>query len=481
MSTLEFDGALARFTDLDPEMRSRIEAELTFTNRALAYEAKSLHRNIESRFCLFAEDCFPTGLLQRVVTKFSSMGLKINGRNLHPIVNPSVVELPEYLRDYQVTAISKMIENLRGLVEMPTASGKTLTAIWYLKHFPNARILFTVPSVDLLEQTYCTFSEAFNEPIGRLGNGHGDWQRITIGVINSLVALATSREPKLQGVQICIHDEAHSAGSNSYLTLAITLTTQSRVMGLSATPERNDGADLIVEGVCGPTIYKVSPQQVAKCGGIILPDYYQIELPDRYKVERRNPPLIPKAPSHLEILKLYKYAITTNAARTKTIVDLVLELQKLTSRQGNILILFDYRDHGEAIQLELERRGVTAPLVDGKTKKKQRTQIIDAFTTGETEVLIGSSILKQGVDFPELEFLILAGSRSAEGLTWQQVGRALRANASYQKARSVIIDFRDGDYFFRRRAERRFEANQLKYGYTCCKILPSVTKLIELL
>jgi superfamily II DNA or RNA helicase len=479
MLTLTYDGSLVSVANSSPNIDRQIATQLTYTNLSILYENKSKGTALESTFCLYANHCFPTGLLTRVCRLLDKENIKFSLIDLNPNLPAQPISFPHYLRDYQVEAIGKAIQERRGILEMVTGGGKTLTAVWYIKSFPNANVLITVPTIDLLNQTRDTLAEHFDEPIGKVGASNYTWERITVGLINSLTLAATQNSAELKKFQIVIHDEAHFAGSNSYLTLACKLTSVVRAIGLSATPKRTDGADLVVEGVIGEIIYQVAPSKVASTGAILMPEYYQLSLPSRYLVEKRRAPIISSTPTNQEMLRLYKYAITNNHARTRTTVDIAISLFKNPARLGTILILFDYRDHGNLLQLEFKKRGLEVELVDGTTKAKERAAIVERFKDRKIEILLGSSIFKQGVDFPEVEFLILTGSRSSSATHWQQLGRALRGNASYKKRRSVIVDFRDGDYFFNRRAQRRYEAVESKYGKASCRVVNSIDELFE--
>jgi superfamily II DNA or RNA helicase len=426
---------------------------------------------------------FPVGLLALAVRLAKKLGYSVTTKFIGTPLVPAVVDLPEYLRGYQVDAIKIMLAEKIGICQMSTGAGKTLSAAAFLLHFPQARVLFTVPSTKLAAQTRKEFASFFNEPIGLVGGGKYIWERITVGIIDSLAIAAANNRSELSQVQIVFHDECHSCGSKSYLNTAQTLTSAEYIVGLSATPKRNDGCGLVMNAVCGEVNYIVKDEEVAAYGGINLPTYIQVKITDRYKQEKRPYPNLTGYQTPADILKAYRYAISEYTHRNLVLTKIVDQLIKLPSRQGNILVLFDYIDHGQTLQQMLKRQGIGVPLIDGQVKKvaeRKASQEMQAqFRANKFPVLLGSSVLRQGVDFPNLEFLVLAGASANDTNLFQGVGRAVRVNSDYKKVRSVVIDIGDSDPYFGKRAKKRIEHVINRYGRDCSYQVLQISEIIK--
>jgi len=490
---ITYNGCIAQLAGLSSEMSDCLIDTLRCVNSQQVYTEQSNFSKlsqaelvVNATTYLFDRErsLIPTGLLARVCTLLKQYNWDVV---LHPeqkfaisAIVPSQTVLPAYLRPYQVAAIESGLVSKRGVWQMPTGSGKTLTATEFIKLFPTAQILFTVPRVKLAHQTIEVLVKSLGEPIGLVGDSQLNWQRVTVGVINSLKIAARAGDPHLNQIQVVINDETHFAGSASYLELSQALTNQQYVIGLSATPTRSDGCDLIVEAVTGPRIYLVKDEEVAAIGATNLPTYIQIDIADRYLRERKSPPQLSTHPSMPEILRLYRYSIIRNHDRNQTIVDLVKQVLALPNRQGNLLVLFDYIEHGETLIAMLAKSGITAPLLHGTTPKKIGKQILADFTDNKIPLLVGSRVLKEGVDFPELQFLILAGAASTDNTHIQQIGRALRTNSQYVKQQSIVYDFNDGDFYFSRRSARRQQFAIARYGIDCAHTVTNVTSAIKI-
>ena len=72
---------------------------------------------------------------------------------------------------------------------------------------------------------------------------------------------------------------------------------------------------------------------------------------------------------------------------------------------------------------------------------------------GKLDVLIASKIFDQGVDIPELDALILAGSGKSSGRALQRIGRVIRKNDG--KSIAIVVDFYDNAKYLRDHSEIR--------------------------
>jgi superfamily II DNA or RNA helicase len=479
-----YNGAVASLK-LPPDLEAPLKRVLTFTDRNKLYEQKqrpwATVNDVEK--CLYNNGLMPTGLLPRAINAMNSWGVDVNPicliKDAPTIVTPTY---PDWLRSYQKDAINMALLQPRCLLEMPPAAGKTITAGFYLLNFPTSYILFTVPTIALAYQTKESFTKLniFNEEIGLVGDQVKNWQRITIGVINSLELEANNDSEYLKRIQVTVHDEVHGS-SNRYLKVTKSLVNQYYCLGMTGTAWRNDGGDIQMEGVCGPISLKISELEVKRAGGKVQPCYIQLAAPNRYTQEKKVELILPKNPSTVQINKAYTYCVTENPFRNKLISDLTKFLLEFPKRKGGILILVHFIKHGEILQKTLFKdAGITATFLHGSSKGN-REDTIKEFNQGNIEVLIASSILNMGVDIPNLEYLILAGANSNKTTHVQQVNRALRNTSEYSKLHGYVIDISDSDMFFKKRASKRASYTTERYTGTDIISVATITELKELL
>ena len=484
---IRYNGSIAELSGLDNRTSDILAQRLTVINQTKLRASQSSYSKrvlpIEEYTTVLFDrklNLIPTGLMSRVVKLLEELEYQVEIASVNPLLKPVDVELPSYLRDYQIAGIKSGLTSPRGIWQMPTGSGKSISAAAFISHFPNAHVLFTVPFQKLAVQTRKVLNEYLKEPVGLVGAGKHEWQRVTVGVVNSLVTAANNKEPALQNIQVHIIDECHFAGSASYLTLTQSLSNVQYAIGLSATPKRNDGCELIMEACCGEITYQTMDEDVANIGAINLPTYIQLPIANRYTRESKPEPSNTSSLNLNEILKLYKYSISQNADRNMAVVKVVNSLLNLPSRQGNILVLFEYIEHGETLVDLLGQHKITAPLVHGKTKKSVATKTVEDFKDLRIPLMVGSRVFKEGIDLPNLEFIVFAGAASSDVSHWQYIGRVLRTNSSYTKTRSVVIDFKDGDNYFGRRSARREQFVIDRYNKSCSHLAYSIPEMLKI-
>lgn len=179
------------------------------------------------------------------------------------------------LRDYQKRVLREVSGNFqlnrRVLLQMPTGSGKTKTAAYIVKKFASTgrTVLWLVHRDELLAQASRVFYD--EELRHRLICSHTTARAIAAKYNNSFlgddakIVISTSqtlirRIGKIEiNPDLIIADEAHLS-LNSANRKIIASFPNSKLLGLTATPERTDGqnfSDIYDEIVLGPQIYSL--------------------------------------------------------------------------------------------------------------------------------------------------------------------------------------------------------------------------------
>ena len=152
------------------------------------------------------------------------------------------------LRDYQQEAtenLQKMRENGKtiALLYNATGVGKTITAATDAKAV-GGRILFLVNALKLASQAKETFAKAW--PEATLGEYTGSQKDMTQTVIFATVQSISKDLEKFSPTDFdyLIVDECHHAAANTYQKI-FTYFHPKFILGLTATPERSDGEDMM--------------------------------------------------------------------------------------------------------------------------------------------------------------------------------------------------------------------------------------------
>lgn len=152
------------------------------------------------------------------------------------------------LRDYQQEAtenLQKMREDGKtiALLYHATGVGKTITAATDAKAV-GGRILFLVNALKLASQAKETFAKAW--PEATLGEYTGSQKDMTQTVIFATVQSISKDLEKFSPTDFdyLIVDECHHAAANTYQKI-FTYFHPKFILGLTATPERSDGEDMM--------------------------------------------------------------------------------------------------------------------------------------------------------------------------------------------------------------------------------------------
>ncbi|AAL80250.1 ATP-dependent helicase [Pyrococcus furiosus DSM 3638] len=368
---------------------------------------------------------FPVGLLPRVKKFLNSKGYrvrikderKIEGEKLNSTWNEKYK-----LRKYQMKAVKKALKEKMGVLALPVGSGKTIVGLRII-HELDLSALIIVHTKELLYQWAQKIKEVLGIDPGIIGDNKWYEGPITVAMIQTLLSRGTDKFERKYAV--VLFDECHrTSAAEKFYEVGVNLPQVYR-FGLSATPWRRlRGEEMKIEGVVGPIIYEVKAEDLIREGFLAKPKFeiieYQSHMPslaDKYK-------------------ELYEEAIMENEARNKAIIEKAIELVR---RGHRVLIDVKRIDHGEMLAKMLKERGIKAEFLSSQSPN--RWEILEKYKKGEIQVLV-STLLKEGVDIPEISAIILAGGGKSDIMTIQTIGRALRPKKGGE---AVIVDIKDDD------------------------------------
>ena len=373
---------------------------------------------------------FPTGLLSKVLELIPDAQVS---RVLNPIVPNSSYVLADqnrtpryYQHDAWRTATTSPSQ--RGVIILPTGTGKTLLCSMLVSSYPDQNILVTVPNLNLLNQSKEEMETILGFPVGILGDNECDIKRVTVATIQSLVS--KSHEPFiaafLKSAGVWISDECHGTAADSYLDLSKLLVNCDVRFGVTATWMREDGKEMIMGGVLGDVLYEYTLQQAMSDGfltpvSIILRHINHIVKPSS------------KKPTYKQV---YKEAITMNDIRSGMYV--AQDVSNLVDAgMTPCLVIVDEIEHGNRLSKILG-----APFISGKeTNRQKRKQMLDDFANGRFPVLVGSSVMNVGVDVPTIKSMVNAAGGKSLTLLLQRIGRSLRKHPTKQEV--IYVDYID--------------------------------------
>ena len=144
-----------------------------------------------------------------------------------------------YLRDYQEEALNSWLRERRGVVVLPTGAGKTLVAIAAIAEVGKSTLI-VVPTLELMDQWSRVVKRYLGVVPARYGGGRKEVGCITVATYDSAYINAEQLGDKFM---LLVFDEVHHLPSPGYRQIAELMAAPWR-LGLTATPEREDGLHL---------------------------------------------------------------------------------------------------------------------------------------------------------------------------------------------------------------------------------------------
>jgi superfamily II DNA or RNA helicase len=466
MVTIEFDAcqAIIKGEILDPDTSSALLEKFTYVDRSDLFAKKYKNPNIQPKETRFFKPgspfaghggSLPTGILPLVADILSDRGIGFQIVNNAPQIFPSspdaflarVQAMGKSPRPYQHEATQAALTWLRGVIKIPTGDGKTLVMAYFISHFPEAKIVVTADSVNLVNQLVRELSNYLDENVGIFGDGKKIIKRVTV-MTN---ASACSRHEVLADADILICDEAHRVGPKLSSTINKYAKKTAARIGFTATALK-DKEGLFQTAALGPIIYWRDETESIETGTMLTPEFYVIRVPDPKliypdaQVDRNtNAVWYPTPTGKPDPSGVYDLALHRNRDRNEIILDLAEAFYRSDWTFPG-LIMVERIDAGNFFTSELAKRGIHAPYLYSKTEKEERDVILAGLENCTLKLAVGGRTFVTGLDLP-LSFCILA----CGGTSWvsykQRNGRFLRSNRP-GKTRAILVDFHDEEEFY---------------------------------
>lgn len=376
---------------------------------------------------------FPTGLLTNIENKLKNLKLEYKIIDERPkIIYGAEKTISFKPRNYQDEAANIAYSKGNGLIRIGTGGGKTKLEAQIAAKF-NVPTMIYVVGKDLLYQIHESVTKDLNEEIGLIGDGQcvikkinicSVWTAITSFNLKMQISLDDEDwnpevEPAnitkerirkaVQNCELAIFDEAHYLACDTIQQIYKAGKKCQHIFGLSGTDWRDDGADLLLESVCGPRIYSKTSSELIDEGFLVKPKITMVDIPHMGGLPAQWP-------------SVYSKYITNNDIRNAAIINASKKLHDMDRR---ILILVRYLKHGNLINEELSKYFKTY-FVNGKVDGATRKQVKADFEDGKLNCLIASSVFDIGIDIPCLDGLILAGGGKSTVRCLQRIGRVIR-------------------------------------------------------
>ena len=350
------------------------------------------------------------------------------------------------LRPYQnecVSAVHDYICTQQGnpCAVLPTGAGKSVVMAALIQKWhtdsPHVRGCILAHRKELVQQNSEKLKAAYDsEGIGIFSAGLGKRDFDSTILFASIDSIC-KRYGEFEPFDFLFVDEAHRippSGEGKYRTFITgckRFNPALRVVGWTATPWRMAGGSLchkdhILNTICYES--KITD---------LIRDGYLCNL--RSKVGECQPDLneVKRNSGGDYIVNSLSRATNRDSVVTAAVSEAVRIIAS-ESRRAAVFFCVDVA-HCSKVSAELQRHGIYAPYVTGKTRPEERDRLIRDFRSGKIRAVCNVNVLTEGFDAPHIDCIVLLRPTLSAGLFSQMVGRGLRLSEG--KDFCLVLDF----------------------------------------
>jgi len=343
-------------------------------------------------------------------------------------VVPEPPKTPPAPRPVQREALSALEQTRlqgfhRGLVVMATGLGKTWLAAFDTARPQFRRVLFVAHREEILRQSLEVFRRV--QPDADLGLYYGGGKQPDARVVFAgIQTLAGNLHQFAPGrFDYVVVDEFHHAAARSYRRV-IDHFQPGFLLGLTATPNRMDGADLLA--LCSDNLVYECPLTEGIERGDLSPfRYFGIADDVDYAP-------IPWRGGRFDPVTL------TEAVETQERAQHAFDIWR--DKGGDRTLAFCATvSHADFTAEFFRRNGVAAVAVHSGPASAPRAGSVDRLRAGELQVICTVDVFNEGLDVPEVDTVLMLRPTESPVVFLQQLGRGLRRSGS--KDTLTAIDF----------------------------------------
>lgn len=366
------------------------------------------------------------------------------------------IEFSGELRSYQREALESWMSNgYRGVVALPTGSGKTIVALAAIALLRRPTLVIVYTREQLMEwvDKISRFLNLHPSLVGRLYSAEKKVSSITVATYQSALR---NMDALYDRFSLLVVDEAHHLPADKFRLIAEHVLAPYR-LALSATPYREDGRHNELFMLMGGIVYEKSVQELEEKGFIasytIIPRLVDL-APDekqRFREMRKRYLALARGRKVQELVK----AVAAGDESARKALQLLNQMRRLLalsrskieetraiieselSRGSKIIVFTQFVEQAEALG---KRLGV--PVVTGRTEQRRRRLIFNLFKSGRYRVLVLTTVGDEGIDVPDANVGVILSGTSSKRQFIQRLGRLLRPAKGKSQAKLYYVAVR---------------------------------------
>lgn len=388
------------------------------------------------------------------------------------------IDVPKHpyktLKDYQMTVYIQADDKLQYpnshfMVQMPTGSGKTRTAMEIVTNYINIQekdviVLWLAHSSDLCDQAEECFEEIWEHVAKKELTIYKCWgsndlpliiegNAFIVGGFQKLYSLLQKNENVYKDIKekigLIIIDEAHKVIAPTYSEVVRSLSNiNTKIIGLTATPGRN-AEDLYGNKELSEYFHNTNISIDTRNQSVSVIEFLrkkkvlsnliidQIITPTKYELTAKEKTYIE---TKFDFPPGFLKKLEDDNIRN---IEILKKLEKECKEQHQIIFFACSVEHSKFICSMLIYLGINATHVDGSTDNETRINIIKEFRKNNIQVICNYGVLSTGFDAPKIDVVCIARPTTSIVLYSQMIGRGLRGIAIGGTEECKLINVRD--------------------------------------
>lgn len=337
------------------------------------------------------------------------------------------------LYPYQEKAVNEAIRAKNGVIVMPCGAGKTQTALELISRI-GGKTLWLTHTQDLLNQSMNRAKSVLSIPQSTYGTITGG--KVNIGTGITFATVQTMAKIDLADLKnsfdVIAVDECHKAvGSPTrvmqFYKVLSSLSCRYK-FGLTATPKRADGLQKSMFALLGGIIHEVPKEEVKNT----TCDVNVRLIPTGYMP---NYDVVLAGDGTINYASLVD-DLTHNDDRFELVLNNIKDLKCA-------IVLANRVEYLERLEKEYPGKSIClSSLGNSKTAKQIRKNALNSLNNGELDCIFATyQLAKEGLDVPNLRYVVFATPEKDETTVVQSAGRVGRK--ADDKPYGTVIDFTD--------------------------------------
>lgn len=315
----------------------------------------------------------------------------------------------------------------RGLVVLATGLGKTYLSAFDFRAMGGERALFVAHREEILERSAESWATIFpGRSIGMLTGKKSQTEAdLLFASVQTLARQRQLQQFHPDHFDYIVIDEFHHAAATTYRKV-IEYFKPRFLLGLTATPDRTDGASLLE--LCGDNVVFRRDLVHGISAKLLVPfHYYGVK-------DSLDFAPIPWRSGRFDRAQL------TKSANTKTRAAQALDEYRDKGPAKRCTLAFCCStEHADYMAEYFNTHGHPAASVHSKASSAPRAQSLKRLKSHELEIICAVDIFNEGLDVPSINTIIMLRPTESPIIFLQQLGRGLRQ--ADDKPFLTVIDF----------------------------------------